>query len=337
MRDIAITPDRLFSIGSGYRRAKTLLSAIELDVFTVLAADPQSAADLASRLKLHTRAARDFFDALVALGLLERGDDGRYANGREASRFLDRGKATYIGGMFDQFNKREYQMWARLSDALRTGEPQIGSTSAEHFATIYDDPERFQTFVSAMTAGSFPAATAIAEKFPWTDYRTLMDIGTAQGCLPVQIARVHQHISGGGFDLPELAAAFAHYVDENRLSERLRFHSGSFVDQDLPAADVLVFGRVLHNWNLMTKKTLLRKAYQALPKGGAVIVYDMLIDDERRSAVDGLLSSLNMLVWTTAGFGYTGADCVEWMREAGFIEMRVEPLVAGQSMVIGRK
>ena len=164
-----------------------------------------------------------------------------------------------------------------------------------------------------------------------------MDIGTAQGCLPVQIARVHQHISGGGFDLPELAAAFAHYVDENRLSERLRFHSGSFVDQDLPAADVLVFGRVLHNWNLMTKKTLLRKAYQALPKGGAVIVYDMLIDDERRSAVDGLLSSLNMLVWTTAGFGYTGADCVEWMREAGFIEMRVEPLVAGQSMVIGRK
>jgi hypothetical protein len=337
MSQIAITPDQLFSIGSGYRRAKTLLSAIEIDVFTVLAANPQTAADLASRLKLHSRAARDFFDALVALGLLERGDDGRYANGREASHFLDRSKATYIGGMFHQFNMREYQMWARLSDALRTGEPQIGSTSDEHFTTIYDDPERFQTFVSAMTAGSLPAARAIAEKFCWTDYRTLMDIGTAQGCLPVQIARVHQHISGGGFDLPELAAAFVQYVDENRLSERLRFHPGSFVDQDLPTADVLIFGRVLHNWNLATKKMLLHKAYQALPKGGAVIVYDMLIDDERRNAIDGLLSSLNMLIWTAAGFGYTAADCIAWMQETGFYEVRVEPLVAGLSMVIGRK
>jgi O-methyltransferase domain/Dimerisation domain len=337
MLDIAVTPDRLFSIGSGYRRAKTLLSAIELDVFTVLAGNPQTAAILAPRLGLHTRAARDFFDALVALGLLERGDDGRYANSPEAGLFLDRGAATYLGGMFDQFNSREYQMWSRLSDALRTGEPQIGSTSAEHFATIYNDRERFRTFVSAMTAGSLPAARAIAEKFSWTDYRTLMDIGTAQGCLPVQIARAHLHMSGGGFDLPELSTAFADYVSENRLTERLRFHPGSFFVDDLPAADVLVFGRVLHNWDLATKKMLLRKAYQALPKGGAVIVYDMLIDDERRNAVDGLLSSLNMLVWTAAGFGYSGAECTAWMREAGFVEMRVEPLVAGQSMVIGRK
>jgi hypothetical protein len=99
----------------------------------------------------------------------------------------------------------------------------------------------------------------------------------------------------------------------------------------------LVFGRVLHNWDLATKKMLLRKAYQALPKGGAVVVYDMLIDDERRTATDGLLSSLNMLLWTNAGFGYGGAECADWMREAGFDDTRVEPLVAGQSMVIGQK
>ena len=180
-------------------------------------------------------------------------------------------------------------------------------------------------------------ASAIAAKFPWTDYRTLMDIGTAQGCLPVQIARAHSHISGGGFDLPELSKTFTNYVSENGLTDRLNFHGGSFFDDDLPEADVLVFGRVLHNWDLETKKMLLRKAYRALSKGGAVIVYDMLIDDERRSAVDGLLSSLNMLVWTAAGFGYSGTECTAWMREAGFDEFRVDPLVAGQSMVIGRK
>jgi hypothetical protein len=228
MQHTEITPDRLFSLGTGYRRAKALLGAIELDVFTVLDGQPRGAADLGRMVGIHSRAAPDFFDALVALGLLQRDDDGRYANTAEASLYLDRNKPSYLGGMFNQFNTREYQMWSRLGDALRTGEPQIGSTSPEHFATIYDDPERFRTFVNAMTAGSLPAAQAIAQKFPWSNYRTLMDIGTAQGCFPVQVARVHQHISGGGFDLPELATAFGEYVHEHKLSVRLRFHSGSF-------------------------------------------------------------------------------------------------------------
>jgi predicted nicotinamide N-methyase len=337
MQDIAVVPDRLFSIGTGYRRAKVLLSAVELDLFTLLAEHPSTAEDLTQRLGLHTRAARDFFDALVALGLLERDDQGRYTNAPEAARFLDRAEASYLGGMFDQFNTREYQMWSRLSDALRTAEPQIGSTSAEHFAAIYDDPERFRTFVSAMTAGSLPAARVIAEKFPWQDCRTVMDIGTAQGCLPVQVALRHAHISGGGFDLPELSTVFRDHVCANQLSERLLFKPGNFFQDDLPPADVLVLGRVLHNWDLATKKMLLRKAWQALPTGGAVIVYDMLIDDARRSGTDGLLSSLNMLVWTAAGFGYSGTECMSWMREVGFVSMRVEALVAGQSMVIGKK
>jgi O-methyltransferase/methyltransferase family protein len=337
MQHRAVTPDRLISIGTGYRRAKVLLVAVELGVFTVLDRQPCAAPDLGQKLGINGRAARDFFDALVALELLQRDNEGRYANTVEARLYLDRNKANYLGGMFNQFDAREYQMWSRLGDALRTGKPQIGSNSVEHFATIYDDPERFRTFVSAMTAGSLSAAKAIAEKLPWSNYRTLMDIGTAQGCLPVQVARVHQHISGGGFDLPELSAAFADYVHENGLSGRLRFQSGNFFEDELPAADVLVFGRVLHNWDLATKKMLLRKAYQALPKGGAVVVYDMLIDDERRTAADGLLSSLNMLLWTNAGFGYGGAECAGWMREAGFGDTRVEPLVAGQSMVIGQK
>ncbi|UPJ44165.1 methyltransferase [Bradyrhizobium sp. 40] len=332
-----ITPDRLFSLGTGYRCAKVLLCAVELDVFTALGGQPRAAADLARMVGVHSRSACDFFDALVALGLLERDADGRYANTMEASLYLDRNKPSYLGGMFDQFNAREYQMWSKLGDALRTGEPQIGSTSAEHFATIYGEPARFRTFVDAMTAGSLTAAKAIAEKFPWSNHRTLMDIGTAQGCLPVQVARMHPHIIGGGFDLPELAKAFADYVSDNELSERLRFYPGSFFRDDLPAADVLVFGRVLHNWDLATKKMLLRKAYQAIPKGGAVVVYDMLIDDERRTAVGGLLSSLNMLLWTNAGFGYGGSECADWMREAGFSETRIEPLVAGQWMVIGQK
>jgi len=332
-----VTPDRLVEIACGYRAAKVLLSAIELDLFTVLAERSLDAETLAEAVGLHPRGALDFFDGLVALGLLDRNDDGRYSNTPVTATYLNRREGDFLGGMFDQFNTREYVMWNTLSDALRTGEPRTGIDAAEHFTTLYRDPARFRTFVGAMTASSLPAAKSIAARFPWTDYRTLMDIGTSQGCLPVQVAHAHKHILAGGFDLPQLAEAFDGHAREHHLAERVRFHPGDFFRDELPHADFLVFGRVLHNWDLPTKRMLLHKAFQALPEEGAVIVYDTLIDDDRRSSAAGLLSSLNMVVWTTAGFGYTGADCIEWMQEAGFRRARVEPLVAGQSMVVGCK
>jgi hypothetical protein len=332
-----IMPDRLVELGTAYRRAKVLLTAIELDLFTILAERPLSEDALARALGLHSRGARDFFDALVALGLLARDRDGLYSNAPEPRTYLDRGAPMFLGGMFEQFGKREYRMWETLADALRTGEPQTGIQDREHFTALYSDPARFKTFVDAMTAGSLPAARSIASKFRWEDYRTLVDVGTAQGCLPVQVALAHRHISAAGFDLPQLRNVFDDYIRNNGLEDRIQFFPGNFFEDELPPAEVIVFGRVLHNWSASSKQALLKKAYRALPDGGAVIVYDTLIDDDRRSGVGGLLSSLNMLVWTTAGFGYSGADCVGWMWEAGFRDTRVEPLAGGQSMVIGMK
>jgi len=159
----------------------------------------------------------------------------------------------------------------------------------------------------------------------------------AQGCFPVQIALSHSHVGGGGFDLPILRTTFDAYVECHGLSGRLRFYPGDFHSDPLPDADVLVMGRVLHNWDLATKRTLLSKAYAALPSGGALIVYERLIDDERRRSSAGLLASLNMLIMTVGGFDFTAADCIGWMRNTGFREMRVEPLVAGQSMIVAIK
>jgi hypothetical protein len=100
---------------------------------------------------------------------------------------------------------------------------------------------------------------------------------------------------------------------------------------------VLVMGHILHDWDLGQKKGLIAKAYAALPAGGALLVYEALIDDERRQNAFGLLMSLNMLIETPGGFDYTGADCRGWMREAGFRDTRVEHLVGPDSMVVGVK
>ena len=332
------TPDRIMQVGLGFWPSKVLLSAIEMQLFTELAQHPLSLDDATGRLGLHPRASRDFLDTLVALGFLQR-NDGVYSNTPETDLFLDKAKPSYIGGMLEMANVRLYGHWGRLTEALRTGEPQgeIREGGEDFFATLYANPARLRIFLKAMTGISHGANMAIARQFPFANYKTAVDVGTAQGDLITQIALANPHIAGTGFDLPEVAPIFEEYVAHNQLAGRVKFSAGSFFDTPIPKADVVTMGHILHDWDLPTKKMLIRKAYEALPTGGAYIVYETIIDDDRRTNAFGLMMSLNMLIETPGGFDYTGADCIGWMQEAGFHSCRVEPLVGPDSMVVGIK
>ncbi|SAK67676.1 methyltransferase [Caballeronia hypogeia] len=330
-------PGRLLQMGMAFWASKALLSAVELGVFTQLANGPRPADELADALELHPRGALDFLDTLVALNLLTR-DDGRYANVADADLFLDSNKPSYVGGLLEMANSRLYPFWGSLTEALRTGLPQNESKHGGNvFDALYSDPARLRTFLHAMSGVSMGAAQAIAQQFPWSRYGSFIDLGAAQGALPVQIALAHSHLTGGGFDLPVVGPIFVEYVAANGLQERVRFYPGDFFKDPIPSADVLVMGHILHDWNLQEKRELLAKCYAALPPGGCLVVYDAIIDDERRENAFGLLMSLNMLIETPGGFDYTGAQCCAWMKEAGFATARVEPLVGGDSMVIATK
>ena len=199
-------PDRIVELGTGFWGAKVLLSAVELGVFSTLAQGPLDGETLRARLGIHPRSARDFFDALVALGMLGR-DRDRYANTPETDLFLDRAKPSYMGGLLEMLNFRLYGFWGSLTEALRTGQPQNESKfgGGNLFDALYSDPARLRLFLQAMTGVSLGAAKAMAQKFPWKQYRTFVDIGAAQGGLPVQVALAHAHLTGGGFDLPVVA------------------------------------------------------------------------------------------------------------------------------------
>jgi hypothetical protein len=330
-------PDHILQTGMGFFASKTLLSAVEMEVFTELAKGPETLESLTGRLGLHARSSRDFLDTLVALGFLQR-TNGHYSNTPESDLFLDKHKPSYIGGVLEMGNKRLYHHWRHLTTALRTGQNQNEAAGEEEpFAALYGDPARLKGFLRAMTGLSRGANMTIASQFPWADYKTAADCGTAQGDLIVQVALKNPHITGTGFDLPEVAPVFEEYVEENKLSSRVKFQPGSFFTDPLPKVDVIMMGHILHDWNLEEKKMLVRKAYEALPSGGAFIVYDCLIDDDRSKNASGLLMSLNMLIETPGGFDYTGADCTGWMKDAGFGETRVEHLVGPDFMVIGIK
>ncbi len=335
--DEGLSPESILRLGMAFWGSKTLLSAVELGVFTALADGPKDRVSLATELDLHSRSSRDFLDALVALGMLDR-DHDLYSNTPATDAFLDRRKPSYIGGLLEMQNTRLYQHWGSLTEALRTGQPQNEIKGGEDlFTALYPDPAQLEQFLAAMTGISTGTGRALAKKFPWDRYQTVIDIGTAQGCLPVQLALAHPHLRGGGFDLPPVRPIFDAYVTRFGFADRLHFYPGDFFTDELPTADVLVMGHILHDWDLAQKRALLAKAYNALPPGGALVVYEALIDDDRRTNAFGLLMSLNMLIETTGGFDYTGADCGGWMQEAGFSETYVEHLLGPDSMVVGIK
>jgi hypothetical protein len=310
---------------------------VELGLFTELARGPLAVDEIRGRLGLHERGVRDFLDALVALGMLQR-DQGRYSNTPATDLYLDRTKPTYVGGLMEMMSARLFRHWADLTEGLRTGKPQNEAKhGGDEFGILYSDPKGTEQFLSAMTGISLGIAHAMARKFPWSHYDSFVDIGVAQGALPVVLGKAHKHLTGVGADLPVVGPIFNRYVASHGLKDRIKFAALDFFREPFPKADVVVMGHILHDWDLPTKKMLLGKAYDALPAGGALIVFEAIIDDERQSNAFGLLMSLNMLIETRGGFDYTGADCTAWMREAGFKETRVEHLSGPDSMVVGVK
>src|SRR3954471_14806707 len=209
----SLTPERILQTGLAFWPSKALLSAIELNVFGELAQGPEAFERLRGRLGLHERSARDFLDTLVALGFLQR-DGDRYANTPETDFFLDRKKPSYVGGILEMANHRLYPFWGHLTEALRTGQPQneVKHGGPGLFETLYADPDRLKGFLAAMTGISHGANMTIARAFPWKDYRTFVDVGTAQGDLAAQIALANPHLRGTGFDLPEVGPIFQEYV-----------------------------------------------------------------------------------------------------------------------------
>ena len=330
--------DHIMQVGLGFWSSKALLSAVEMGVFTELAKRAEDLETLQGRLGIHPRAGRDFFDTLVALGFLRR-VDGKYANTPATDLYLDSHKPSYIGGILEMANQRLYDHWSHLTTALRTGKQQNEAKEGKGspFEALYADPARLKTFLAAMTGISRGANMAIAKKVPWTNYKTYADVGTAQGDLAVQIALANPHLQGIGYDLAEVGPIFEEYVQQYGLNVRLRFHPGNFFTDSLPNVDVITMGHILHDWNLEEKLMLLQKAYEALPTGGAVVIYESIIDDDRSKNAFGLMMSLNMLIETPGGYDYTGQDCMGWMKGVGFREARVEHLHGPESMVIGIK
>jgi hypothetical protein len=335
-------PSHIMQVGMGFWASKTVLSAVELQLFTHVGAESMTGKEIGERLGLHPRAIYDFLDTLVALGLLERdgdGSDGRYCNTAETAAFLDKRSPTYLGGILEMCNARLFRFWGDLTEALRTGKPQneIKHTGKPMFDELYSDPARLQQFMEAMQGISLGGFHALAEKFDFSKYKTLCDVGGATGQLCMILATHHPHLQCTSYDLPVVAPIAERAIAAAGLSDRVTAASGDFFADPLPKADVITMGLILHDWNLDRKMHLIRSAYDALPEGGAFIIIENLIDDARRENAFGLMMSLNMLIEFGDAFDFTGSDFAGWCREVGFRDVEIVPLTGPSSAGIAYK
>ena len=337
-----LDPGHIMQIGTGFMASKTLLSAVELELFTVLGQDALTGAELGARLGLAARAVPDFPDALVALGLLDRdgdGSDAGYRNTPDTAAFLDKASPAYVGGLLEMCNARLYGFWGDLTDGLRTGAPQneIKQTGAPMFEALYAEPDRLEQFMNAMAGISLGPFMALAEQVDFSRYDTLCDVGGATGQLSIVVATRHPHLRCTSFDLPVVEPIARRRIEAAGMSDRVDAVAGDFFADDLPRADVITMGLILHDWNLERKMQLIRAAYDALPDGGALIAIENIIDDARRENAFGLLMSLNMLIEFGDAFDFTGADFDAWCREVGFTRTEVVPLAGPTSAAIAYK
>lgn len=335
-------PSPILQTAFSFWSSKVLLTAVEFGLFTRLAGRRLSGAELGAELRLHPRGIADFFDALVAMKFLDRdglGSAAKYFNTPEGALFLDENSPRYIGGILVMLNARLFKFWHDLPEALRTGKAQNETKHGQKgiFEELYADLPKLEQFMGAMTGLSRINFEAFAEKFDFTKYQTLCDVGGATGLLCIETAKRHPHLKCTSFDLPPVEPIARKHIAAAGLAGRVGTASGDFFADPLPRADVITMGMILHDWDLKKKMHLIRAAYDALPPGGALVAIEALIDDARRENVQGLLMSLNMLIEFGDAFDYSGADFRQWCSGVGFKRFEVIHLAGPSSAAIAYK
>lgn len=342
MTEQQVNPSKIMQIGMGFWASKTLLTAINMKLFTYLADQKLSGTEIQKKLKLHQRGLYDFLDTLVALGFLKRKglkETAKYSNSEEADVFLDKNKPSYMGGILEMSNNRLYPFWSNLEEALKTGQPQNETKTGRMplFEELYANEEKLREFLDAMAGIQMGNFLLFARNFDFSEYTTLCDLGGAGGHLAIQVAANNTHVRCISYDLPVVSVVASENIHIAGLDHKITVHPGDFFNDDIPKADIITMANVLHDWGIKDKMTLMKKAYDALPPQGALVVIENIIDDQRSSNAFGLMMSLNMLIETDEGFDFSATDFNQWAMKTGFRETSVMQLTGPTSAIIAIK
>ena len=333
-----LTPIPLMQIISGFWASKTLATAVEPDLFTQLSGRGVDIHELRQLLEIDPRPAEMLLSGCASLGLLEKRGE-RYYNSPLSEEFLVRGKPYYFGGVITLLDRRLYLPWNRLPEAIKTNRAQTWGDQQGIFEAISANPEEQRIFTEGMHSFSVQSGEAVAAAFDFLPYAHLLDVGGGSGAYCIEAARRYPHLRATVFDLPTALEIAREKIAEAGFSDRIKTHPGDFFNEALPkGADVVLLSMILHDWTPEKNRVILTRCFDALPSGGAVIVSELMMNDEKTGPVSAALMSLNMLI-ETEGRNYTWAEYTQWLKEVGFREIQRLPVESPgvNGILIGRK
>jgi predicted O-methyltransferase YrrM len=321
-KPVSVLP--LMQLTSGFWAFKTLAAAHELDLFGQLTGSRGTTPrELAASLGIADRPAEMLLTACTALGLLRK-KGGRYTNSPLAEEYLVRGKPYYFGGLVEMLDKRLYPGWARLADALRTNRPTTWDPDRQ--ASLFDgaDPVMLSHFWEAMHSISSSTARLLAQAVDLRRFKRLLDVGGGSGAFDIELCRRYRGLHATVYDLPHVTEIAAAKIAQAGLADRVQTAPGDFfADAAYPAGhDLILLSLIMHDWSEEDDRAILRRCHDALPSGGAVVICELLVNDEKTGPAPAALMSLNMLIETAGGRNYTAAEYTAWLTDLGFRRIR---------------
>ena len=319
-------PTPVLDLIHAFRRSKTMFTAVSMGIFDRLGLSSSDSATLAEEMRANPDALERLLDACVGLALLEK-HGAHYSNSPVGKTYLTRSSPHTLTGYILYSDRALYALWGNLEAAIREGtnrwEQTFGGEKPifEHFLRSEEAQEDFLGGMNGMGMLSSPAVVAA---FDLARFRRIVDLGGGTGHLAVTACQRYPQLRGTLFDMPAVMATARQYVERSPVRDRIELIAGDFFTDPLPESDLYALGRILHDWSEPKIRTLLAKVWQSLPPGGALLVAEKLLNDEKSGPPSATLQSLSMLV-CTEGKERTLAEYTALLREAGFtsIEARV--------------
>jgi predicted O-methyltransferase YrrM len=302
-------PGTLLELSGYYWKTCTLHAGVKMDVFTAVGEAVSSAAEVAQKTGSDPRAMERLLDALVAMGLLVK-QDGTYGNTTASAEFLSKDGDKYIGYMI-MHHHHLVESWARLDQAVKTGQPQRSRTS-------FSDEQRRESFLMGMFNLAMNLAPKIVPLIDLSGRRRLLDLGGGPGTYAIFFCKGNPDLKATVFDLPTTRPFAEKTIARMGVADRVAFADGNFIADDISGKyDVIWMSHILHGEGPEDCRMIIRKAVSALQPGGMIIVHEFILDDTMDAPLFPALFSLNMLLGTDAGQAYSEKQLAEMFTDAG--------------------
>lgn len=315
-------PTPVLDLLQAFRWSKTMFAGISLGVFDALARNPMTAADLANVIGANADALARLLDACVGLQLLER-DGSKYANTPVADTYLTSTSPDRLTGYLNYSNDVMWKLWSNLEDAVREGTnrwKQAYGWDEPIFDNFFRTEDAKREFLMGMHGFGLISSPHVVSAFDLSRFTCLVDLGGATGHLAVAACRRYPTMKAIVFDLPAALPLAREFIESSRMTDRISLAGGDFFKDELPEGDLMALGRIIHDWTEEKSLKLLTRIHQRLPAGGAVLLAEKLLTDDKTGPRWAQMQNLNMLT-CTEGKERTLAEHEALLREAGFSEV----------------